>query len=683
MTPERPPEPAANILLVDDHPENLVALSAILSDAGYNLVLAESGPKALRELLRHEFAVILLDVMMPGIDGYDIATIIKEREATRHVPIVFLTAVATDINHIYRGYKVGAVDYLLKPLDADIVRQKVAVFVDLYRQRQRVQEQEALLRESQAREHEYQLALQRQESEAWYSTTLQSLGDAVIATDAQGIIRFMNPVAEQLTGWPRGEAHGRPLENVFKIINEETREEAENPAVRVIREGKILGLANHTILISRSGSEFVIEDAAAPIRGKDGDILGVVFNFRDTTDKRRDELRRSFVSRASAALLATLEYSTAIESLAEFASSSVADCCFIRVRRREGGTEAVAAAHRDHRLDKRIRDIAMRIPDEASAAPFARNGRELPETYQGLGFGSCLTAPILLRGTNLGSITLLLKENRRPYGAEDVEMAGVLADLVATAIEKSRLYDTAQKAIRLRDEFVSIASHELRTPLTPLKLELQHLRNLIQKKKLGEYPTEKLNNVLAVADRQVVRLSRLVDELLDVSRISIGRLKLEPAEMDLEQVVHDTIAQFADELRRADCPIEVKTTPLVGEWDRLRVEQVLINLLSNAIKFGAGKPIEVLIERVQDGARLTVRDHGMGIAADDQRRLFERFERAVPAGHLPGLGLGLYISRTIVEAHGGKIRVESEPKQGATFIVDLPLKKAAVKKQPA
>lgn len=683
MTPTETSPEAVNILLVDDRQENLVALSAILSETGHNLVTADSGAKALGALLRYEFAVILLDVKMPETDGYNIASLIKEREATRHIPIIFLTGVATDIDQIYHGYEVGAVDYLLKPLDPVIVRHKVAVFVDLFLKERRIQRQGQILREMERKEHEFRLALQRQESEAWYSTTLRSIGDAVIATDAQGVIQFMNPVAESLTGWTLQEAKGRPLENVFKIFSEETREEAENPAVRVIREGKTVGLANHTILVSRTGAEFVIEDSAAPIRSKQGAVLGVVFNFRDTTNKRRDEWRQAFLSKASAALLSSLDYAPVLDPIVKLASTSIADCCLIRVRRNDGGTEATASSHHDPKLMERIRDVASRIPDEASTEPFAQSGDGLPKTYQGLGFASCLTAPIMLRGNSLGTITLLLNEGRTPYGPEDVEMAGAVAGHLATAIEKSRLYDAAQKAIRLRDEFVSIASHELRTPLTPLKTELYSIRNLIKRRKLADYPAEKLDELLAVMDRQVGRLSRLVEDLLDVSRIDIGRMKLEKADVDLEWVVHETLKQFSDELRRAGCSLEVHTVSAVGSWDRMRIEQVLNNLLANAMKYGAGKPIKIAIEKSTDLARFAIRDHGIGIAPEDQRRLFERFGRAVPAGHFPGLGLGLYISRQIVEAHGGHIRVESEPGQGATFIMELPLKKALVKAQAA
>jgi CheY-like chemotaxis protein len=183
-----------NILIVDDRPENIVTISAILDNPEYRIVTASSGPQALSCLLHDEFAVAVLDVMMPEMDGYQLATLMKERERTRHVPIIFLTAVAKDVNYIYQGYSAGAVDYLLMPLEPEIVKAKIAIFVDLFKAKQRVKQQAEILLDAERRVQEAKLALYLRESEAWYSITLKSIGDAVIATDTQGIIRFIIPL---------------------------------------------------------------------------------------------------------------------------------------------------------------------------------------------------------------------------------------------------------------------------------------------------------------------------------------------------------------------------------------------------------------------------------------------------------------------------------------------------------
>ena len=229
----------------------------------------------------------------------------------------------------------------------------------------------------------------------------------------------------------------------------------------------------------------------------------------------------------------------------------------------------------------------------------------------------------------------------------------------------------AREAVRQRDEFLSVASHELKTPLTSLKLRVQ---SLIEHAPPVSDPAEaaRLQKSVELAERQVRRLEKLVNNLLDVSRIAIGRFPLQREEVDLVPLVHNVAGQFSAEVARSGSELTL-TLPAkaFGLWDPMRLEQVVVNLLSNAIKYGAGKPIVVTVECAGADARLVVRDRGIGIGAADQARIFERFERAVSLDY-GGLGLGLHITREIVRAHGGTIRVESAPGQGAAFIVELP-----------
>jgi signal transduction histidine kinase len=229
-----------------------------------------------------------------------------------------------------------------------------------------------------------------------------------------------------------------------------------------------------------------------------------------------------------------------------------------------------------------------------------------------------------------------------------------------------------RRAVAARDEFLSIASHELKTPLTPLQLQVQKLQ--LTARRHGDDPlAQKIASGLDVMDRQVVRLTTLVNTLLDISRITSQQLRLEPEEMDLSALVREVVTRSAQELRRAGCELHLSAdTPAMGFWDRSRLDQVITNLLSNAIKYGAGKPIEISVVGRDDRVQLGVRDHGIGIAQQDQDRIFGRFERAVSLNSYGGLGLGLWIVRQIVEASGGTISVESQPGQGALFTVDLP-----------
>jgi signal transduction histidine kinase len=238
------------------------------------------------------------------------------------------------------------------------------------------------------------------------------------------------------------------------------------------------------------------------------------------------------------------------------------------------------------------------------------------------------------------------------------------------AVREQALRET-QEAVRARDEFLSVAAHELRTPLTSMRLHLQ----LLQRQVGTAQPalSEEITPRTQVLERQLLRLGSLVNTLLDVSRLAAGKLSLEPRELDLAQLVRQMADAFAEEFKKAGSVLTVHLDgPLQGEWDPLRVEQVLVNLLSNAAKYGAGQPVEVSLVGEGHTAVLAVKDHGIGISEDGMARLFGKFERAVSERHYGGLGLGLYITRQIVEAMGGSITVRSAQGQGSTFILRLP-----------
>ncbi|AKF08913.1 sensor histidine kinase [Sandaracinus amylolyticus] len=247
--------------------------------------------------------------------------------------------------------------------------------------------------------------------------------------------------------------------------------------------------------------------------------------------------------------------------------------------------------------------------------------------------------------------------------------------------ERERLFYTeraareaAEDAIRARDEFLSVASHELRTPLTSMQLVVQALRSAHDRG--VEMPPQRALQLLENVERQTRRLARLVDELLDVSRIQAGPLQLEREDVDLVVVCQDVIARFAEERARSGSEIALHARgAVIGRWDRSRIDQVVTNVLSNALKFGRGRPVDVLVDLTDEGASalLEVKDRGMGIPPERMGRLFQRFERAVSSRHYGGLGLGLYIARYIVEMHGGRIGISSEPGVGSTVTLVLPL----------
>jgi PAS domain S-box-containing protein len=236
--------------------------------------------------------------------------------------------------------------------------------------------------------------------------------------------------------------------------------------------------------------------------------------------------------------------------------------------------------------------------------------------------------------------------------------------------ERARLLEETRRALQLRDEFLSLAAHELRTPLTPAILRMQTLRRLLER----EHARKDLIQGVDYASEQLGKLSALAEDLLDVSQITLGRLALRREPVDLSQIARAVVATFGEALDAAGCRTTIEALgPVEGSWDGARVEQMVASLLSNAMKFGAGAPIEVRVSRDARVAKLSVRDHGIGLASEDQERIFERFARAVPLTRYPGLGVGLYVAHEIARVHGGSIRVESAPGQGATFTIELPL----------
>jgi signal transduction histidine kinase len=222
----------------------------------------------------------------------------------------------------------------------------------------------------------------------------------------------------------------------------------------------------------------------------------------------------------------------------------------------------------------------------------------------------------------------------------------------------------------MRDEFLAVAAHELRMPLTSLLLQIQLLARAIE---LDRIEPATARRGVAAAENQALRLSALIDRLLDVAHLSSNRLALRFENLDMRQLMDGVLATLGPDLQRAGCSVALTIPEAVaGCWDRMRIEQVLTNLLSNAMKFGAARPIEVTVEADAENVRISVCDHGMGISREDQSRIFDRFERAVSSRHFGGLGLGLYISVQILSAHHGSLRVESEPGQGSCFMVNLP-----------
>lgn len=234
----------------------------------------------------------------------------------------------------------------------------------------------------------------------------------------------------------------------------------------------------------------------------------------------------------------------------------------------------------------------------------------------------------------------------------------------------------AEKSLQAREEFISVASHELKSPISALKLQAEMFRNNIKNHRPDAYSPERINKVIDLTEKEVARLDRLVNDMLDASRISSGNLTMAFSEIDLCALVNELVLKMKDFFANSNCESPVlicSEKSIVGRWDAMRIEQVITNLFTNAVRYGKCKPFEVRITKKKDSVLLMVKDQGMGIAPDNLNKIFDRFERAIKRNEVSGLGLGLFISKQIVEAHKGKIWAESELGKGSTFYVELPL----------
>jgi PAS domain S-box-containing protein len=672
------------ILLVDDRPGNLTALKAMLEDPDYDLTLASSGVEALDAVLHQDFAVILLDVAMPEMDGFETATLIKQRERSCRIPILFITASIYDVEHIYKGYSVGAVDYLQKPIAPEVVRAKVAVFVELYLQKVRIQRQEEELREVERKRS----AAALRESQAQYEGTFDQAPVGIAHVSVDGRLLRMNEQFCKISGRSRQELLGLSFEDLTHSEDLPGILEAREN----LRRGAVETYAQEQRCVHKDGWVLWVKLTMSLLRDSEGAPKNFIAVVEDITGKKRTEQSQRFLAQASEILLGARECEAALAEVTRLAVPGFADWCVVDLpSARDDWWEHPIVAHQDRDRAAQLGEVRARMsldPDIGiglalrtqqpllvpNAQEWLASGQipsDRPPSVEALGVTTFLMVPMCARGRTLGALSFFAAEGRRRYDAADLEMAADLAHRMAFAVDNAHLYQQAQEAIAARDEFLFIASHELRTPLTPLLIQLQRLLRGSEQE-TGVTP-EAARTMLRRAERQVKRLVTLIESLLDVSRISSGRLELQVEPVDLVDVLRDVTGRFREELLRTSSALELRNDgPVEGRWDRLRIEQVVTNLVSNAIKYGGGKPILVSARADGDRAWLMVQDHGIGIEKEKLSRIFDRFERAVPSHSYGGLGLGLYIARQIVNAHGGTIHVTSEPGSGSTFTVEIP-----------
>jgi len=581
-------EERVNILMVDDSPTNLLALESILQGPDRNLIPISSGKDALRYLLNNEAAVVLLDVYMPGIDGFETAQLIRGREKSRETPIIFLTANSTGVRHLSRGYSLGAVDYIVKPVEPEILRSKVNVFVDLFRKNREIRRQAHLLQEQNA------------EIE---NTNLHRL-------------KLLIELGHELV--------------------------AEHDPQRVITK------------FCRSSRRLVQAETAA---------VGLL-----------DHSRKVFAYFASTATAET-------------------DVCELSPVLKQA-LDSVVSERRPVRLS------------EGELLGAGDTAVEISESFLGV--------PILSAAGVSGWFLLLNKTDGEDFTEADERLAATLATQVGVAYENARLYTEAQEhanelglemavrkqaeeerakllvreqaaraeaelANRTKDEFLATLSHELRTPLTAI-LGWSHI---VRQNQLDE---AQLARALETIERNAHAQSRLIDDLLDVSRIISGKLQIDYRIVDLSTVIEAAVdaVRPALEGKQIDFQIDLgpRAFPVMGDPNRL--QQIFWNLFSNAVKFTPKRGwVRVKLESQDSGLCVSVSDSGIGIKPEFLPYIFDRFRQAdgSTTRSQGGLGLGLAIVRHLTDIHHGGVEVQSEGDgRGSTFRISLPIAQPAAMK---
>lgn len=439
-----------------------------------------------------------------------------------------------------------------------------------------------------------------------------------------------------------------------------------------------------------------------PLKDSYDQVKEVVIIHQDVTDlvkaekeREREEGIQTFMTQVKSHLMSSLEFEKVIEKIASSSIPFLADGCMFDIV--DGSQiKRIITKHRDPIKQNIMDELQLKYPPKIdSPQPTARCIRTgqaeflkiidpsivKSNTYDdkhaelifGIDIYSHISVPFIVRGKVIGALNLFVCSDRKPFDDRDFITAQELARHASIAIDNAQLYRDSKIAIQLRDDFISIASHELRTPITSLNLQLEVLTSLVEELPQDVDSARLMHKFFGNTKTQLKRLTRLVDDMLDISRISTGKLSLNLKNVYLNQLIQDLLERFRDQLRAQNIEAKfIATDDITLVCDPDRMDQVITNFMTNAIRYGGKQPVHIHLEQCHQFVTIKVKDHGRGINKEDQERIFKRFERAHTEDDVNGLGLGLYINRQIVEEHQGKIMLESEPGKGAAFIVQFP-----------
>lgn len=628
------------VLVVDDLPEKHLVYRAVLEEPGIDIVSATSGEAALKALLDDEFAVILLDVNMPGMDGFETASLIRRRKRCAHTPIIFVTAYPDEVFAL-KGYAIGAVDYVLAPFTPNILKTKVGVFVQLYRLTQRVKEQAAL-----------QVALLENER-ARLAAVLDNAADFVGRIDHLGRWRHINGAARRMLGL----ADDGPIPEELLYTSDQSA--FDEGLAHARRDGVWFG---ENVLHHRSGRPIPVTQVILAHKNEADQIESFSVIARDITDRKQADKTKAQL----AAIIESSEDAIVSKDLNGIITSW------------NHGAEHLFGYLADEVIGKPITIlIPPDHPDEEKAIlERVRRGQAVEhyETIRRHKDGTLLDISL--------TVSPLRDEQGRIIGASKIarditERRRSEEMLSRLAAERAQLLDNeraaradAERLGRLKDEFLATLSHELRTPLNAILGWAKLLQG-------PQTTPEDLAEGLEIIARNGRIQAHLVDELLDVNRIMSGKVQLEIARVEVAGLVAqavETVRPAAD-AKQINLSVVSSADDLEILADPNRIQQVIWNLLTNAIKFTPnGGEVNVALDPDADGVRIIVRDSGEGIPSDFLPFVFDRFRQADAGAsrRYGGLGLGLSIVKQLVELHGGSVEAQSEGRgKGATFVVRL------------
>jgi len=667
MTGRLRPDDRINILIVDDEPKNLTVLETVLCDPGYRLVRATSADQALLALVSEEFALLILDVQMPDMTGFELAAIIKQRKRTAGVPIIFLTAYYNDDQHVLAGYSTGAVDYIQKPLNPAILQSKVAVFADLYRktreltstnqnllaevgERRRAQDELRQLNQTlEARVVERTEALRHSEYVHRVAFDLAPTGMVYVAAD--GRFSKVNRSMCNISGYTHAELAQM---KVLDLIHPDEREEDAVQLAAFLR-GDADAYEGERRCIRKDGDIRWVALSARLIADAETQALHSIWLFRDVSDRRAAQARLSESEerfRIVADQTPVVMWVTDPAGRIEFVNAAY--CRFFGPALEEvRGTVWRPVVHPD--------DVAsLQSIEAASRARTAFFVEARMRRWDGQWRS--------------------LETRGAPHYSSSHEFLGIVGTS-HDVTEQRQAADLERQTAREKDEFIAVLAHELRNPLAPIRTAVGILRARGTDDPL-------LIRCQDVIDRQARHMARLLDDLLDISRLSRHTLTLQRSRVALTDVLTSAIeiSRPLLDAQRQLLTIEGPSQPILLEADAVRLTQVFGNLLNNAAKYSPpDTEIRVNVRQENDTAIVTVEDPGIGIPPELIDRVFDMFTQAggAAAHTLGGLGIGLSLARSLVEMHGGTIGAASEGRdQGSVFTVRLPMAVDATGPEP-